>query len=184
MLKPIKGFERYLISSEDGSIYSNAKGKTMYKLKAFEKPDGYLAVSLWDDNSRGKKVRKTLLVHRLVGLTFLPNPENKPTINHKDGNKKNNCVYNLEWATLSEQQVHAFSNDLNYARKCEKANRAELTWDDVHFIRNNAGKLSPKQMRDIINKVGIEEIYAILYNLNFIEDNYVPYKYGKGGYYK
>ena len=184
MLKPIKNYERYLIDPENGNIYSNAKGKKMFPLKTFERPDGYLAVTLWDDSIRGNKKRKTFLVHRLVAETFIDNVENKPTVNHKDGNKKNNCVINLEWATLSEQQAHAFKNDLNYARKCDEANRAELTWDDVHFIRNNAGKLSPKQMRDTINKVDIEEIYAILYNYNFIENNYVPYKYGKGGYYK
>ena len=184
MLKPIKNYKRYLIDSVNGNIYSNAKGKSMFLLKPFEKPDGYLAVTLWDDSILGTKKRKTFLVHRLVAETFIPNAENKPTVNHKDGNKKNNCVDNLEWATLSEQQVHACEHELNYARKGEKANKAKLTWEDVHFIRNNAGKLSPRQFRDIIDKVSIQAIYAILYNRTFIEDNYVPYKYGKGGYYK
>lgn len=184
MLKPIKNFEGYLISSEDGSIYSNVKGKNMFKLKTYTKPDGYLAVSLWDTAKRGQKKRKTFLVHRLVAETFIPNDNNKPTVNHKDGIKTNNSVDNLEWTTSHEQNVHSFANGLNYARKGEEANRAQLSWDDVHYIRNNAGKLKPKQMCEHLNKIGVEEVYAILYNYNFIEDNYVPYKYGKGGYYK
>lgn len=58
MLKPIRGFERYLISSNDGQIYSNAKGKTLYPLKLYIKSDGYLAVSLWGINVKGKNIEK------------------------------------------------------------------------------------------------------------------------------
>lgn len=182
MLRPIKGFERYLISSEDGKVYSNAKGKSMYELKTFTKPDGYLAVSLWDNNERGKKVRKTLLVHRLVAETFIPNSENKRTVNHKDGNKQNNCVSNLEWATLSEQQIHAFNTGLNYARKGESANRAELTWDIVHFIRNSYPEMSVAELADKFNTTK-ETVYSILYNYNWVEKNYVKAKNRKRGYY-
>lgn len=173
MLKPIKNYERYLIDPDNGNIYSNAKGKKMFPLKTFEKPDGYLAVTLWDDSIRGNKKRKTFLVHRLVAETFIPNPENKPTVNHKDGNKKNNCVTNLEWATSHEQNVHAFSNGLNYARKGEEANRAQLTWDDVHFIRNNYPDISVAELSLKFN-ITKECIYSILYNYNWIEENYKP----------
>ena len=173
MLKPIKNYERYLIDSNNGNIYSNAKGKDMFLLKTYTKPDGYLAVTLWDDNIRGTKKRKTFLVHRLVAETFIPNAENKPTVNHKDGNKTNNCVANLEWATSHEQNVHAFANELNYARKGEEANRAQLTWDDVHFIRNNYPNIS---VADLSSKFNItkECIYAILYNYTWVEENYKP----------
>jgi hypothetical protein len=51
-------------------------------------------------------------VHRVVALTFIVNPENKPTVNHRDGNKQNNNVANLEWATQSEQTQHAFDTGL------------------------------------------------------------------------
>ena len=55
-----------------------------------------------------KHVTKRQSVHRLVAKAFIPNPENKRTVNHKDGNRQNNCLDNLEWATHSENHFHAF----------------------------------------------------------------------------
>ena len=67
---------------------------------AYNTTDGYLVVCIGDENNTSK----THLVHRLVAFTFLKNPENKPTVNHIDGNKQNNKLNNLEWATYSDQQ--------------------------------------------------------------------------------
>ena len=63
----------------------------------------YLKYSLSKNN-----IKKILLAHRLVLIWFIPNPENKPQVNHKDWNKQNNCVENLEWCTNSENEIHKY----------------------------------------------------------------------------
>jgi len=68
---------------------------------------GYMQVILYNGETR-----KTGKVHRLVGKAFIENPENKPQINHKDGNKKNNHVSNLEWLTNRENKKHAIDTGL------------------------------------------------------------------------
>lgn len=75
--------------------------------KVLRDSDGYLIVDLYH---RG--VRTTKRVNRLVAEAFIPNPENKPEVNHKDGNKHNNNATNLEWATKKENCVHAWENGL------------------------------------------------------------------------
>lgn len=56
----------------------------------------------------GYPIHKNTTIHRLVAIAFIPNPENKPTVNHKDWNKKNNHVSNLEWNTRSENIRHSY----------------------------------------------------------------------------
>ena len=108
--------------SDDGKIYTldhsylrkngrldNRKGK---QLRPSIDKYGYERVVLTKDG-----IRKTYSVHKLVALAFIPNPENKTTINHIDGNKRNNNVSNLEWATEKENQNHKWKNGLaNYNR--------------------------------------------------------------------
>ena len=68
---------------------------------------GYLSVDLYENSKR-----KTERVHRLVAEAFVPNPDNKPYVNHKDGNKHNNNASNLEWVTSKENCRHAWNNGL------------------------------------------------------------------------
>lgn len=101
--KKIEGYENYEVSS-CGNIRKN--GKTIIKPEVHHK--GYLRVDLFRDRNR-----KHMKVHRLVAEAFIPNPENKPQINHKDFNKQNNCIDNLEWVTNSENHDHYMRNRKN-----------------------------------------------------------------------
>lgn len=87
---PVPGYPDYLIET-DGRIYSTISN---IWLKPSIGNNGYYGVEL-----RNAKGRKRLNIHRLVALAFIPNPENYPVVNHKDENKLNNDVSNLEWCT-------------------------------------------------------------------------------------
>lgn len=97
--KDIQGYEgRYKISNL-GNVYTYLRDKNMTPKKCRK---GYLRVGLRDDQG----VRKSHGVHRLVAQAFIPNPENKPQVNHIDEIKVNNIVDNLEWVTNRENAIH------------------------------------------------------------------------------
>ena len=74
---------------------------------------GYYALGLEIPKSNNKnRLQKIYKIHRLLAEYFIPNPDNKPCVNHKDGNKLNNSLSNLEWATISENTKHAYANKL------------------------------------------------------------------------
>lgn len=98
IFKTIDGYSDYEVSTW-GRVFNKRTGKI---LKPQENEKGYLRVDLIND-----KGRKHLKVHRLVATAFIPNPKNKPQINHIDGNPKNNSYTNLEWVTGKENQEKA-----------------------------------------------------------------------------
>lgn len=100
----IVGYDGRYSVTEDGRVYSNVTGRWM---KLQRHPMGYLFVSLTLRDGSGKK--RSHLVHRLVAEAFIPNPDDKPTVNHLNGDKTRNHVSNLEWATHSENHKHAYA---------------------------------------------------------------------------
>lgn len=97
-MKPIKDYERYCVT-EKGNVINTATGRT---LKTDITGCGYARVTLSVDNVPNRQS-----VHRLVAKAYIPNPDEKPFVNHIDGNKLNNTVSNLEWVTCSENFLHA-----------------------------------------------------------------------------
>lgn len=133
--KPIPDYEKY-----HGSTFGRVKsfwGKTPRILKPALKEDGYLIVNL----SEGGK-SKTFKVARLVAITFLPNPENKPEVNHLHG-RFNHYVGSLEWATKVENMQHACETGLK--RSGEGHYAAKLTNAQVKYIRENPDNLTMLQ---------------------------------------
>lgn len=95
----IPGFTKYFVN--DMGKVRNSNGQIL-KARPIGRR-GYLAVRICRDRKT-----KILYVHRLVAEAFIPNPENKPIVNHLDGDKKNNDVSNLAWSTYSENLQHAY----------------------------------------------------------------------------
>lgn len=119
--KDVTGYEGIYQVSNFGKIRSldrKIKNKYGYRMinwkiiKPFSWGSGYLYVNLQKEQSRISKS-----IHRLVAESFVENKENKPEVNHKDGNKKNNRAENLEWVTSSENEKHAYKNG-----------RVNITW--------------------------------------------------------
>lgn len=122
--KEIPFAKNYLVSN-----FGNVKSKRYNKpLKGFLNNCGYKRVQI--GSSKNKH-----FVHRLVAETFLKKEFNKDFVNHKDGNKLNNSVENLEWVTRSENDIHAYRNDLRKAIKGEKHHNSILNNYDVKEIK-------------------------------------------------
>lgn len=98
-------------------------------------------------------IRTTYLVHRVVAIAFLPNPENKETVNHKDGIKQRNFLSNLEWATQKENIHHSWNNKLATSRKGTKHHSCKLTEMEVFEIRKMAK--SKIDYREIAKKFNV-----------------------------
>lgn len=141
--------------------YSVSFGGNIYKCtsQGFEyvKPSicshGYFAVTLYFEGFSHQ-----YLVHRLVALTFIPNPKNKPEVNHKDGNKLNNEASNLEWSTNKENMIHAVKTGLHQKEK------HVYTDEQIHEVCRllQEGLLNNKQIAEL---VGVN--YTLIRDLKF-----------------
>lgn len=132
----VVGFEGLYIVSNTGRVMSVPsmqvrRGADYYKpgkeVKHHDNGRGYRVISLYKDG-----VQHQTTVHRLVATAFIPNPENLPEINHRDGDKANNMVQNLEWASKSQNMQHAVNelDALGFNRK--------FTEEQIVAIRNDS----------------------------------------------
>jgi hypothetical protein len=126
-ITPIPNHEAYGVST-DGIVFKGSK-----QLKTYSDKRGYEAVYLYD----GHNNRKYMSVHRLVMFTHSPidNPS-KMTVNHKDGNKKNNDISNLEWMTNLENMRHAFANGI----RVNKGDKKGKTYAISHSLLKKLAK--------------------------------------------
>src|SRR5882672_38157 len=140
--KPIINYENLYEISNFGRIRTKEKLSKQKKkpklvipskyLKARYTRCGYIEAAL----SKDKNV-KYILIHRLVAITFIENPLNLPEVNHKDGDKLNNNVYNLEWVTKSQNVIHAEKLGLRGDNKGVKNAMSKLSEKEVFEIFTN-----------------------------------------------
>ncbi len=108
--KTITNYHEYEISNKGRIKYPIRKGIKPYKMiitYGGNSSDGYKTFNLKNHNGK-----KNIAIHRLVAQEFISNPNDYNIVNHKDGNKKNNCFDNLEWCTRSQNTKHAYDNNL------------------------------------------------------------------------
>ena len=136
-----KIFDKYFVSNL--GRFKNSKGVIMQNYKPHHTGYIYLRVD-----------KEKYALHRLVAFAFIENPENKPVVNHIDGNKTNNCVNNLEWCTIKENNQHNHNVGLIkvYVRKVGQCNLNEELVKEYNSIV------------EAIKTTGIKSIKEVLYN--------------------
>ena len=156
--KDVKGFAGYYQVSNLGRVKSLKYNKTRFLKKEIAKGK-YNRVTLSKENKTTR-----FQVHRLVASHFISNPNNKPCVNHKDGNGFNNSVENLEWCTYSENERHSYDvlGKINTNRK--------LTKSTAEFIRAIAIKGRGGNIKSLSDEydVNISVIYNIINNKHYV----------------
>lgn len=160
--KEIPGFEKYEASTE-GNIRKKSNKRL---LKPGKNQKGYFLANLY--NSDG--IKKTFCWHRAIALTFIPNPENLPQINHIIPDKSKNYVENLEWCDQKYNMKHAKENGLRpKPLRGEKNGRCKYLEKDIREIRRLKeieGK-TPKEIQEKFKHISLGYIYDILYYRNW-----------------
>lgn len=156
--KTIDGFNNYMISSlgrVKSLVYKNGSyiKKEEYPIILKQRFDtkGYCTITIVSDS----KIRKTLKLHRLVAKAFIPNPENKPQVNHIFNIKTHNFITDLEWTTNIDNMRHSYEKGYRDGMvKGEKNGRAILKECDVIYIYTNPDR---KYCSDLMNEFKLEK---------------------------
>lgn len=134
--RAIPGYDGVYEVSNRGRVRSNARKVWNYNkpgriLKPHRKENGYVQITLCGRTKREKHA----YIHRLVAEAFIPNPDNLPQVNHKDFDKGNNCVENLEWVTAAENHLHFTQSSRMQRSKARK--QRTLINKSLQFILEN-----------------------------------------------
>jgi len=136
----IKQWEGYYISNT-GRV-KNPKGKQVALCE--NKKRGYIYVYHSNQHMRPR----ALSAHRLLAKHFIPNPENKPQVNHIDNNRLNNKVSNLEWVTAKENTAHCINQGRKNQFRGEQCPQAVLTEEIVRSIKSEIGTMTHKKLAE------------------------------------
>jgi hypothetical protein len=147
ILKDIKGYEGIYKASSDGRIWSNF---TRRFLKGSPDKDGYLRVILYKGGKDSVKTRKMYHIHKLIALTFLKNPNNYPVINHKDENKQNNSVSNLEWCTIRYNDTY----NVVATKRAEKQRKPVYGYNGEKVVRFNSISKAARAIGSNVSDIG------------------------------
>lgn len=141
---PLDGYENLYKISDKGRVYSNRTKKILRD--SLNKATGYRTIDLYHD-----KEHKTIAIHRLVALAFIPNPNNYPYVNHKDENKTNNHVDNLEWCTAKYN-----SNYGTAKQRLSESQRNNDTAKKVPIVvyKDNKFYKEYKSIRSVVRDLG------------------------------
>lgn len=185
-IKNLRGdnmYSKYRIT-KDGRVFSlnyNNTNKEQEMQQSVKR--GYAVVGLVCDDGK----RRFIGVHRLVANIHIPNPNNKPQVNHIDGNKLNNHVDNLEWVSASENQQHAFDTGLSVPHSCNMNGNSQgsllpqskMTEDTVYKMRvfYNENKGIVKDMWNLFNISRNTFWYAVSKTSINRTWKHVPYPY-------
>lgn len=157
-MKDIAGFDNYSILS-DGTVFSHLRNRP---LKAKKHSQGYLAISLGRGNQK--------LIHRIVAEAFIENPLALPFVNHKNGNKTDNRVENLEWVNNSQNLLHSVKiGTYNHARKVSDNYLKKVSREDIREMISMRGR--GERLVSIAEKFGISHPMVSRYCRGMFQNN-------------